>query len=1435
MHIYPVTQEGGLNHVKLLAREDDVIIDNLKQLLCHTLSDFIEDLVKDIRWLDETPLPQYFNKLDKFTKDRRTHELIYLLGEANQVLTTDISLEELIGETEDYVARLCLQTTEPQNAIPDVVIWMISGNKRIASCRIPASSLMFSETSRCRGKMCGKFQTIFLTVSNIKEYTGVLMNAHLQPPGVEKLEDLVDQKGGAQVRLLLWLGLEQFQSEWAKEAMGGNVAVYAETYENQAFFVKWGTMRLTRPDWSDAKGKAKQPKEAFVVPDGWKWDGDWFINPELSIAFEADEGLNEWQEDIYENQIRAPFSSWTNDPTKSYWSDVRGDKLIAQENEKEAKELTRDDIQPPEGWRWVGNWQVDKNRACDKEGWEYSIEPGSSGYTPIERNVHLCRHRRWVITRLRLTDPKALEKKMEKRKKAIEEGWEYARLANLPYHLTEHSLDLARRRRWHRKMVAMNEEKPAVFYFEGEKKASTCEKCYHHKYQLRAYLYQARDMYSADKTGLSDPYCVLGFGRYSARSRVVKESVCPTWDQTILIDQIKLFGDPTTIRESPPKILLNFFDKDTIGKAGFIGKVVCEPVVRFSTKDPAPRLDWYPIDRYTKTEGECLAAFELLLDEGGDLPFQPPTAPPPDRHFIVPSGIRPILQKTRIEVLCWGVRDMKRFQLLPVESPYVELECGGTVVQTKHIQKVSRNPNFPDPVVTFDVLLPKEQLHAPPLNIRIVEKRAFGRASMVGTHIIKSVKAFFVEPNAVQQHNKILAMVVKSMTPQLQQTQETQSIGGKEASPVKYVEDITNAPIAADPDASKGSGFDWWTKYYYSIGDDQRTLEEYVNQGHDRMVVYSHELEEAFNNFTDLVQNFPLFRGKGSRDPNDPEGQVVGLFKGSVKVYPLPDDGSPMPDRIFSHIPSSAPVECVARVYIVKGIALQPQDPDGKSDPYIKIKIGKNTINDKENFIANNLDPLFGKMFEIPITLPTDHTLTVTVMDYDYTSADDLIGTTSIDLENRYLSHHRALCGIPQSYCKQGSNKWRDSALPKEILKEYCLSMNLGEPQWESSTDVVVDRTIYTLKQFEGDNSERAPHLDTDGSTEEGKKSRVHPDLGADDQRLALHILRERKLVPEHIETRTLYNPLQPGISQGKLHMWVDIFPKTGANIPPPIDISPRKPEKYYLRIVVWNTKDVLLDEVSVATGEAMSDIYVKGWLRGQDETQKTDTHFRSLDGEGNFNWRFVYKFDYLAAEKVVVIKKKEHFYSLDKSETHLPPVLTMQVWDNDLFSPDDFIGTLDLNLLAMAEPARDASVCSVDQLPELGKPDVKLVNLFEQKRLKGWWPVFTEEEGVRELTGKLELEMEVVTEEEHNLKPAGKARDEPNLNPKLDPPNRPATSFLWFTSPWKTFKHIIWKHYKMWIIGAVLVLFLVIFIVIFIYTAPSTIMQTIVQGILPG
>ena len=51
-------------------------------------------------------------------------------------------------------------------------------------------------------------------------------------------------------------------------------------------------------------------------------------------------------------------------------------------------------------------------------------------------------------------------------------------------------------------------------------------------------------------------------------------------------------------------------------------------------------------------------------------------------------------------------------------------------------------------------------------------------------------------------------------------------------------------------------------------------------------------------------------------------------------------------------------------------------------------------------------------------------------------------------------------------------------------------------------------------------------------------------------------------------------------------------------------------------------------------------------WLLGDDK-QETDIHYRSLTGEGNFNWRFVFPFDYLVAEEKCVVTKKVNTYSM--------------------------------------------------------------------------------------------------------------------------------------------------------------------------------------------
>ena len=97
--------------------------------------------------------------------------------------------------------------------------------------------------------------------------------------------------------------------------------------------------------------------------------------------------------------------------------------------DKKEKALTRDDLQCPDGWLWKGEWLVDKNRAVDEDGgqentifltyklfecglgWEYAIEAGTDPWVPYERNVHLCRRRRWVRLRSRDNDSTTLQRK----------------------------------------------------------------------------------------------------------------------------------------------------------------------------------------------------------------------------------------------------------------------------------------------------------------------------------------------------------------------------------------------------------------------------------------------------------------------------------------------------------------------------------------------------------------------------------------------------------------------------------------------------------------------------------------------------------------------------------------------------------------------------------------------------------------------------------------------------------------------------------------------------------------------------------------------------------------------------------------------------------------------------------------------------------------
>jgi otoferlin len=181
--------------------------------------------------------------------------------------------------------------------------------------------------------------------------------------------------------------------------------------------------------------------------------------------------------------------------------------------------------------------------------------------------------------------------------------------------------------------------------------------------------------------------------------------------------------------------------------------------------------------------------------------------------------------------------------------------------------------------------------------------------------------------------------------------------------------------------------------------------------------IYPYELESQieFNNFKEWLLSFPLYRGKKTGDSQEDENRIVGYFKGAIKVYKIPVEKGTEP-AFAPTLPLNDPIHVLVRVYIVKASDLHPMDMNGKADPYVVLQLGSKRVSDKENYVSKQLNPVFGKCFEIEATFPQDSMLTVQVFDWDLVGSDDLVGETRIDLENRFYSKHRALCGIANKY-----------------------------------------------------------------------------------------------------------------------------------------------------------------------------------------------------------------------------------------------------------------------------------------------------------------------------------------------------------------------------------------------------------------------------------
>jgi Ca2+-dependent lipid-binding protein len=83
---------------------------------------------------------------------------------------------------------------------------------------------------------------------------------------------------------------------------------------------------------------------------------------------------------------------------------------------------------------------------------------------------------------------------------------------------------------------------------------------------------------------------------------------------------------------------------------------------------------------------------------------------------------------------------------------------------------------------------------------------------------------------------------------------------------------------------------------------------------------------------------------------------------------------------------------------------LASRDIGSFSDPYLKVTFGDQVKNLRDKYQVDESNPDFNEYFEFSGSFPGAPPVVIEVYDYDDLFGDDLIGKTTIDLDDRFFS-----------------------------------------------------------------------------------------------------------------------------------------------------------------------------------------------------------------------------------------------------------------------------------------------------------------------------------------------------------------------------------------------------------------------------------------------
>lgn len=570
-------------------------------------------------------------------------------------------------------------------------------------------------------------------------------------------------------------------------------------------------------------------------------------------------------------------------------------------------------------------------------------------------------------------------------------------------------------------------------------------------HQVRVHIYQARDVDAADGNGLSDPYVKVSFmGLPIQKTSVKNETLYPCWYET------KTFDVELPLMEYAPQVNFKLFDKDTFGKDNYLG--CCVSDLRYAQRTAHNAVDteelqdpvW--VDFYKELPGDGKGSLLVLVQLIKKLS-------PSQKFKEVPDQmIKPASRKGFIEIIAVGCRDMAPYNFQPMQYPYLEfvMDAMGkkSVVSTAPSKRPNpSNPNYLERIV-MEADLPEKAIFAAPLCIRAHDTRlggylkpevGVGTIYMVPkipwwpfdlplddmpnppTYVAPQKQVFCASPTDKGTGSAGLATVGGAKEVEMvDQTAEAVKAVKEKRDEAREDDDFVTtleAPNVAEFVKARmnkeetGAGVFGALRHINVVGQKKKSTfddafgdPDWSQDDSDQPPAWSigrktleAELEEEFK--TTPFETYPLTRG----NPNGPFGstlKTVGKFKGLIRVMRHADDAPMFPKEIMQDL--FKPKLYKVRLYCLRGVSLAKMDigVTGKpesSDPYLMVKLGKFKYNDVENAVEDATDVDFYKYIEMDAELPGTSQLQISVMDKDIIGTDDLIGKTTIDLEDRWF------------------------------------------------------------------------------------------------------------------------------------------------------------------------------------------------------------------------------------------------------------------------------------------------------------------------------------------------------------------------------------------------------------------------------------------------